>query len=127
MDRTARRRDGGFTLLETLVAFAILALTLGPGYAVLSSSITAADRAEERLAALALAENALARVGAEIPLAEGVFREGALEIEMSRHHPADEPVWASIGARPYLVEVLVRGADGGVDARLSTLRLGPVR
>ena len=61
----------GFTLLEVLVAFAILALSLGVLMQVFGTGLRAAVVAEEYTQAAMYAESILAAVGADEALAEG--------------------------------------------------------
>ena len=68
-------RDRGFTLIEVLVAFAILAFTLAAAYGVFADASRAVASGERYGVALALAESRLAEVDAA---------------------PADE-VWAGAG------------------------------
>ena len=125
-----RRAAAGFTLLETLVAFVLVALTLGAAYASWMNGSRAAARAEEVLSALTRAENALARVGAEIPLTPGetVLRDGAwlTAIDITPHAAADPAADAVVGLTPYLVRVRVEAPSGGATV-LETLRLGAVQ
>ncbi len=54
------RRSRGFTLLEVLIAFAILTVSLAAVYEVLASGARRSARLSERMPALALAESLLA-------------------------------------------------------------------
>lgn len=62
----------GFSLLEVLVAFAILALSLGVLMQIFSRAMNATALSETYTRAAALAESKLNSVGADIPLEEGV-------------------------------------------------------
>lgn len=64
-------RARGFTLIEVLVAFAILALALGVLLQVFSGGLKNARVSQAYTTAALLAESKLAAVGAEEPLAEG--------------------------------------------------------
>ena len=64
-------RCRGFSLLEVLVAFAILALALGVLLQIFANSLRAVSSSEEYTHATLLAESKLATVGREIPLEEG--------------------------------------------------------
>ncbi|WP_296897797.1 prepilin-type N-terminal cleavage/methylation domain-containing protein [Thiohalocapsa sp.] len=62
----------GFSLLEVLVAFAILALTLGVLLQIFQRAMTTTATSAEYSRIVALAESKLAAVGGDIPLEEGV-------------------------------------------------------
>lgn len=66
-DRSCR----GFTLLEVLVAFAILSLTLGVLLRVYASGLRAAVQADGYSRAVLLAQSELERLGREAPLEPG--------------------------------------------------------
>ena len=70
MSRT-RRKDGGFTLVEVLVAFAIVAVSLGALLQIFSGGLRSSRTAEAYATAALLAESKLARIGIEEPLEEG--------------------------------------------------------
>ena len=61
----------GFSLLEILVAFSILALALGILLKIFSSGVRTAIIAEEYTAAVQIAESLLAKTGVETELEEG--------------------------------------------------------
>ena len=68
--RTAHFR--GFSLLEVLVAFAILAISLGVLLQIFQRALTTTAISGDYSRIVALAEARLAAVGADIPLEEGV-------------------------------------------------------
>lgn len=77
-----RRRPGpeaGFTLLEVLVAFVILAVALGVVLDLFSSSLDRGKTAEDHVMASLLAQSKLAALGVEAPFrlgeSEGRFDE----------------------------------------------------
>lgn len=93
LESARRRGSAGFSLLEVLVAFAILALSLGVLMQIFSGGIrnTLAGTAYSRAADVA--ESALALAGTEIPLEEGVHggqdREFQWSLEITPYEPAD--------------------------------------
>lgn len=64
-------RQRGFSLLEILVAFVILAVSLGTIMRIFSSSLRNIGDAERRAQAVAVAESVLAGLGVEKPLTDG--------------------------------------------------------
>lgn len=67
-DTIVQSGDAGFTIVETLVALAILALSLAVLFEVISTGLRQVARAERRAEAGLLVQSVLARVGTEIPL-----------------------------------------------------------
>ena len=61
----------GFTLIEVLVALAILAIAIGFGFRALSGGFDRLNRDQRSANALLLAQSTLARVGYDIALADG--------------------------------------------------------
>jgi general secretion pathway protein I len=117
----------GFTLIEVLVAFAIMALTLAALLQVFTTGLRSVDLADRHLMATMLARSVLDDVGSEIPLVAG---EQSAEIEQGyrwtvRIQPASAiaPVtdieWT---AMLYEVQVEVAWNDRPVTT-LKTLRL----
>ena len=66
---TDRRR--GFTLLEVLVAFAVLAVALGVAFEIFATGLRGARSADALTRAVLIAESRLARVGVETELTPG--------------------------------------------------------
>ena len=67
----APRPARGFTLLEVLVAFVVLAVALGVLYRTFSTGITSVDAISGYSEAIALAEAKLGAIGLEKPLEPG--------------------------------------------------------
>ncbi|MEM6932035.1 MAG: prepilin-type N-terminal cleavage/methylation domain-containing protein [Pseudomonadota bacterium] len=64
-------RSKGFTLLEVMVAFVIVALGVGGAYRVMGGSAGASAAAEESLAEATAVEALIARVGDDLTLSPG--------------------------------------------------------
>ncbi|HEY7550098.1 MAG TPA: hypothetical protein VH913_11350 [Hyphomicrobiaceae bacterium] len=130
-EEPAERSEGGFAILEMLVALAIVALALGVLLAVLTDGIRRQGRAERLASAVLDAQSLLARVGADAPLRAGVTG-GTLANGLRwqlRVEPygdgADRKAWPAAAYR-VLVEVMAEDDDPNVPlVRLATLRLGP--
>ncbi len=65
------RDQRGFTLIEVLVAFAVLAMLLGAIYQTFSSGLNASARAERRAVAALHAQSVLAALGSGEPISQG--------------------------------------------------------
>lgn len=64
-------KQTGFSLLEILIAFSILALSLGILLKIFSSGVNAAQVAEEYTVAVQIAESLIAETGVTAPLQPG--------------------------------------------------------
>ena len=67
MKQTVNKQKG-FSLLEILIAFSIMALSLGILLKIFSSGVNSAAVAEDYTVAVQVAEGLMARVGTEMPL-----------------------------------------------------------
>jgi general secretion pathway protein I len=128
------RPQAGFSLLEVLVAFAILAVSLGVLMQIFSRATLTTVVAAQYSRAAALAQARLAAVGTAIPLQAGAtsgepeaglaWELGIVPVQLNEEVPgpmAEEPP-----VTPYRVTVTVLWQDGRRVRRLtlSTLRLG---
>lgn len=117
-------RERGFTLLEVIVSFTLLALVLGTAFAAISGGLRAQVRTDEVLTELDLARSTLARVGHELPLAPTRFTDPGtglgVAVDVVPYQPA-VATWAALGTAPYLVRVTAGGTV------LQSLRTGPVQ
>jgi general secretion pathway protein I len=72
-------KQQGFSLLEILIAFSILALSLSILLKIFSAGVNTAVVAEDYTAAVQIAESLMAKTGVETPLQEG--QDSGLENE----------------------------------------------
>ena len=118
--------SAGFTLIEVLVALAILSIGFGFGLRALSDNFLALDRFGRDQAALALAENLLEALGHDVPLRDGTTEgrtpEGlAWQVKISPYGDAET------AARGRLIGHQVEVTAGSPRTRqihLVSLRLG---
>lgn len=117
------RSQRGFTLVEIVVAFVLLALVLSTGFEIFSAGLKRAGELDDYSQAIVLAQSKLAAAGMEEPLAEGAVQG---ETEDRRFHwtmaitptaegfpPPDQPQPGPGTYMLFRVEVRVdwRGAD----------------
>jgi general secretion pathway protein I len=74
-ERPGPDRSQGFTLVEVLVALAIVAIAFGVALGVMSGGLSRLDHDHNVQEALLVAQSALARVGQDIPIADGAIGE----------------------------------------------------
>ncbi len=124
-----RKRNSGFTLIEVLIAFAILALVLGVVFRSLSTGLSHERTAGLVTARVLEARSILDRLGADLALEEGTI-EGRLAtgepwtLIVSLLDPAASDEIQGDTLNAYLAELSVDGDDGRM-LRLQTLKLGP--
>jgi prepilin-type N-terminal cleavage/methylation domain-containing protein len=105
--------DAGFTLVEVLVAFAILSIVLLTLFSGLSTALHGDRRAEFTRSALRLAKAELETAGVGIPLAPGVTNgrfENGMEWRLSVRPYASAS--ANDATPAYWVEIIVRPRSG---------------
>jgi general secretion pathway protein I len=128
-----RTRQRGFTLLELLVAFVILALAVGVLMRSFGQGLRNAALTEEYTLATLHVESVLATLGVEEPLSEGElggeFDDGYWwQASIRRYEDPDAPqLEADTGITPYQVTVRVYWGEESRDPHslsLETLRLG---
>lgn len=105
-----RSNQAGFSLLEVLVAFAILAVILGVLLQIFSGAAQRATLAESYLKAATLAESKLNELGVDTPLAPGTLTgepEGGFD-------------W-TLRVEPYPVEVLGDAGPNLISLRVTVV------
>ncbi len=123
-------RQAGFSLLEVLVAFAILAVSLGVLMEIFSRASIASVATAQYSRAASLVESKLNAVGTEIPVEEDVLRgesEDGFEWELTiTPIELEETSFFEPPASPYRVNATALWQESGRVRRLtlSTLRLG---
>lgn len=135
------RQSQGFSLLEVLVAFVILALSLGVLMRVFSGGINSIAVSERYTHAVLLAESRLAAVGSEVALEEGetsgeitgsntgdTIRAYRWHIRITPEHPATRgPEVTNPPLDLFRVDVTVTWEQDSANPRkvsLTTLRAG---
>ena len=130
------KQESGFSLLEVLVAFAILAVSLGVLMQIFSRATLTTLVAAQYSRAASLAEARLATVGSAIPLREGAtsgepedgfaWELGIVQTQLTAEAPGASLTAPEPPVTPYRVTVSVLWRDGIRVRRLSlsTLRLG---
>ncbi len=106
LDRLLRQR--GFSLLEVLIAFSILAISLGVMMRIHSGALNGIETARTQSEALEIAQSLLARASGETPLAAS---------ETSGRF-GDQFAWR-IAVTPFLGERLSGGALWEIDVRVT--------
>ncbi len=132
---TDRRR--GFTLLEVLVAFAVLAVALGVAFEIFATGLRGARSADALTRAVLIAESRLAGVGIETELtpgtSEGETDDGTRWRVEIREQPPDAQVDGDdrieTPSLPVLLDIIVtvswRGGRGTQSFALRSSRLAP--
>ena len=133
------RTERGFTLVEVIVAFLLLAMVLTTAFELFTAGMRRAVDLEERSQALAIAQSRLAVAGVEQLLKESSSSSGqsedgkyrwTLTIARSKEGEPDAAAQLATPYGLYRIEVVVswRGADERDHTMsLATLDLGSVR
>ena len=119
------RRDRGSAFIESMVAAAIVAMTVGTTFQVIADSVSRQRLTQARRSAYMVAQSELADVGVEIPIAQGqtsgVSGPFAWQVEVSPFQTGQSD--SSAGAL-WRVNVSVRDRSGGPElASLQSLRV----
>jgi general secretion pathway protein I len=135
LHRGPRRRAGGFTLLEVIVAFALLAMALTLLLGMLSGAARQVRHAEQLSRASLHAQSLLAQLGSDgrfrLGRTQGSFEQGRYDwtLEVAPYvDPADARDGAVAPEGPQLRQVTLDvrwGRAAGEAMRWQTLRLVP--
>lgn len=125
-------RQAGFSLLEVLVAFAILSISLGVLLQVFATGLRNAGTADDYTQAALYAESILAAIGRETPLSEG-NHSGPINDRFSWRGTVSaytdgmpDPEKTRVRAYRVAVEVFWDGFSQTRSVVLETLRLAPL-
>lgn len=128
-----RTRQRGFSLLEVLVAFAILALTLGVLMNIFARASRAAVLSGQYSQAAALAESKLNALGTELPLEEGTltgepengfaWEITVIPIELEQEITTDLATTVEPTITPYRLTATVLWQDGAQARRVTFVTL----
>jgi len=113
----------GFSLIEVVVSFMILALALGALMSGLGTGVRGTDRAAQASLALLYAESLLAETGASVPLVAGETvgeRDGGYRWKRDIR---PFPLKPAEGVTPFQISVSVTPPGRGNAITLVTLRL----
>lgn len=117
--------ERGFTLVEALIAFAILAVTLVALYQALGTSVVGLARASRHDEAVLIAQSRLSELAA-LPLPSATSSEGDIEgtpyrwrFELIPDVTAEAPEIAASPVRLQKVKLTVSWDEGGVQRRIS--------
>jgi general secretion pathway protein I len=122
--------NAGFTLIEVLVAIAILSIGLSILLSTMSYSFHQAAQAEKMATAGSLAQSLLAQVGTELSIregeSEGQFSGGyRWHVAMHQYGDAKEREAWPVGAYTISAEITWEDGQNLRSYSLTTLRLGP--
>ena len=133
MDRIMCGKDEGFTLLETLVALSVLAISIGIVYQIFASSLQGTNLANDYAQASMYADSHLVEIGKKVHRLVGES-EGAYNKQYKWHlnvRPLDTKGLSQLnndGLRTYqvILQVFWNGKSGARSISTTTFRLSSI-
>jgi len=101
--RRLRKRSGGFTLLEVMLAFVIFALSFATVLEIMAASMRSVSRANDDTEVALLAQTLMDQVGTEIPVEEGAYSGTSMDrfewnMDISLYDEGGEPEQGGVSA-----------------------------
>ncbi len=125
------RRNAGFTLIEMVIAFAILGLSLSALYATFQNALTRSRHDAHLSEATMLARSVLARAGTEWPMSEGsshgAWNEFTYELTERKITASPNETPLTLSTVQVIATVTWSEFAGKRTFSLSTLKLQPWR
>jgi general secretion pathway protein I len=128
MNNGAHRKAAGFTLIEVVVALAILAISFGILLRLFSNNLRRTSQTEAEVIASSLGRSLLARVGTDGAIADGetsgVFTNGfRWHLRITPYGDAQDWVAWSMSAHQVLAQVTWSDSNQRRSVSFETLRL----
>ena len=128
MDKVLSSRSSGFTLLETLVALSVLAISLGVTYQVFSSALHGSSLADDYAQASMYADSHLAEISKNVPslpsVSEGHYNQRyRWKLEVKPLGGSNSSLVESIKRYQVVLNVYWQGKRGQRSLRAMTFRL----
>jgi general secretion pathway protein I len=122
-------RQRGFTLIEAVIAFAILGLSLSALYGAFGAALSRTRRDAKLSEATLIAQSLLARAGTELPASSGHFTGEWQDYryELSQQiSSASRPGIPTVQTAQVTARVTWAGSSGQRELEISALELVPV-
>jgi len=117
----------GFTLIEVVIAFAILGLSLAALYGAFETALSRAHRDVQFSEAMLIAQSLLARAGSEFPPAQpsyrGEWNNYSYELTQQTVNQPARPAAFTLPTVRVTARVWWPGSTGSRDIEISTLKL----